>query len=94
MLREFFKKPLKGLVLTRDIDVGDVWNALDAIVTQNPQALHGFDGVKANEEFFLQHGVNLSAKQTGWLNRLFKSDKQLIARHMAKLASLYVEYQK
>lgn len=84
-LKEFFKQPLKWLVLRRDIDLFNLWNMMEKVVKEKPGTLSGLSNWQANKQYWLD---NFPMNLVGYK----QNNKNAPAEYMAKLSALYVEY--
>lgn len=91
-LRTFFKQPMNNLVTKRDIDPLELWEEMEKVVKNNPTVLAGMSNYEKNIDFWMQNEIfSDKMKGTSALNRLFKSDKEMVAKNLAKLSAMYVD---
>ena len=91
-LRTFFKQPMNNLVTKRGVDPLEIWEEMEKVVKNNPTALSGMSNYEKNIDFWMQNEIfSDKIKGTSALNRLFKSDKEMVAKNLAKLSAMYID---
>lgn len=91
LLTEYFKRPLKKLVLNRDNNLENVWNIMVKAVNEADtkwSKIWGIGSEQQNQAYWENNIPEWRDTSSG----LFKDGKKIVIEQMAKLSALYISW--